>query len=128
MRGRVFLIHPNGRSRTIRKGFCWVGFLLPQVWSLVHGYWRPWAISGLPFAIGRVSEGVTEYCRLHSYLGNFSCLDIALSLALLPPVMQLTLMIVFGLYGQQWMVSDLLKHGYRDNTPFDTDTQACRSM
>lgn len=121
MRASVFLIHPNGRSRTIPKGFCWAGFLLPQVWSLVHGYWRLWAISGLPYVIGRVSEGVADHCRRHSYLDSLPCPAIDLSLVLLVPVTQLILMIVFGLYGSQWMLNDLLKRGYTD-TLFDANT------
>lgn len=40
---------------------------------------------------------------------------------------QLILMIVFGLYGNQWMLNDFLKRGYTENTPFDPDMQAYRS-
>ncbi len=96
-----FLIHPNGKSRRIRHGFCWFGFLVPTVWAVSEGLWRPFAFSLLGYLLLTRSPDLARDLRI-PVLG-------------LAGVSYFVLMFVFGAFGKKWLVEDLLAHGYRDS-------------
>ncbi|MDC8760514.1 hypothetical protein OIK44_23275 [Janthinobacterium sp. hw3] len=94
------LVHPNGKSRRIKRGFCWLGFLLPTLWAISEGLWRPFAFSLLGYYL---------YTRAFDFVND---LQIP-ALALLWPS-YFVVMVIFGAFGKKWLVNDLLAHGYRD--------------
>jgi hypothetical protein len=94
------LVHPNGKSRRIKPGFCWLAFLLPTVWAASEGLWRPFAFSLLGYYFLARAADLAKDLRIPA-------------LALLG-LSYLVVMAVFGSFGKKWLVDDLLAHGYRD--------------
>lgn len=111
MTKKVFLIHCNGKSRNLRMGFCWMGFFLPIVWALSEGLWRPFAFSLLGYFIMQMSVDASAYYHQpgFSVAGIFSY-----------PLA----MLVFGLRGKRWILRDMLRNGYVDNSLKDMDMDA----
>jgi len=112
MANHLRLTHPDDTHRTLRSGLYWAGFALPQLWSVAHGLGRPWALSYLPYLVLRVGEGVVEHCQQPPLPTGNRCPDAASGLWLSVLVMQLPLMLVFGLRGNTWRVRQLQRGGY----------------
>lgn len=94
------LIHPNGKSRRIRSGFCWLGFLLPPVWAVSEGLWRPFGFSLLGyFLLTRASDLAR---------------DLRTPALVLLGLVYFVMMAIFGALGKKWLIDDLLAHGYLD--------------
>jgi len=100
MTRKLLLVHPNGKSRHIEPGFCWLGFLLPVVWSVSEGLWRPFAFAPLGHFL--------------LMIGNDLAYDFKNPAFSLLGQTYFGVMIAFGVYGKHWLVSDLLAHGYRE--------------
>ncbi len=99
MKKSILLVHDDGRSRQLKPGFCWLGFLLLGLWALSEGLWRLWACSLLPFVVIQLTGNVSEYYGRRVWI-------------LIGLLGYLLVMIVFGIFGKKWLVADLLKHGY----------------
>lgn len=96
----LFLVHPNGKSRRLKLGFCWFGFFFPVVWAVSEGLWRPFAFSLLGYYLLTRASDLARDLRVPAFaLLGFS---------------YIVVMVVFGLYGKKWLASDLLSHGYRE--------------
>lgn len=101
-------MNKNGNSRTIRLGFCWAGFFIPQLWAVSEGLWRPFAftlLSGL--ALRFFDEAAKHYANDGLLVMGF--------------IQYLLMMFCFGLYGQNWLVADLSKRGYTVSSLLYTD-------
>jgi hypothetical protein len=96
----LFLVHPNGKSRRLKLGFCWFGFFLPVVWAVSEGLWRPFAFSLLGYyLLSRASDLARDLKTPAFVLLAFT---------------YIVVMVIFGLYGKKWLASELLSHGYRE--------------
>jgi hypothetical protein len=96
----LFLVHPNGKSRRLKLGFCWLGFFLPTVWAVSEGLWRPFAFSLLGYYLLTRASNLARDLRAPAFV--------------LLGLTYFVIMIVFGVYGKKWLVSDLLAQGYRE--------------
>jgi len=105
----VHLVHKNGHHRIVRLGFCWSGCLLPPVWALSEGLWRPFAFSILFWFADKLHHAVlvscdqTGFCAVLAFTG-------LLKIAAL--VSYFFIMSQFGFHGKEILIADLLKHGY----------------
>lgn len=107
MNEKILLVHPNGKSRNLKLGFCWLGFLLPTVWAVSEGLWRPFALSLLGYYfLTRASDLARDFKTPALVLLGF---------------VYFVVMIIFGIYGKKWLVSDLLRHGYHEVCTSDLD-------
>ncbi|MES2151700.1 MAG: hypothetical protein V4508_18125 [Pseudomonadota bacterium] len=104
------LVHPNGKSRRIKPGFCWLGFLLPTVWAVSEGLWRPFAFSLLGYYLLTRAHDIANDLRIPA-------------LALLG-LSYFVVMAIFGMNGKKWLVDDLLAHGYWDVMSEEKDDHA----
>lgn len=94
------LVHPNGKSRRIRYGFCWLGFLLPPVWAVSEGLWRPFGFSLLGYLFLTRASDLAR--------------DLRTPALVLLGLVYLLVMAIFGAFGKKWLIDDLLAHGYHD--------------
>jgi len=99
------LVHPNGKSRRIKSGFCWLGFLLPTVWAVSEGLWRPFAFSLLGYYLLTRASDLAK--------------DLHIPALTLLGLSYFIVMVIFGIFGKKWLVDDLLAHGYRDLSPVE---------
>jgi hypothetical protein len=105
MKNALFFVHPNGKSRTIKPGFCWLGFCLPLVWAVSEGLWRPFAFALLGHVLLARAGDLARHFETPSMI--------------LAALSYFVVMIVFGRYGKGWLMSDMLAHGYRQVGPVD---------
>jgi hypothetical protein len=96
----LFLVHPSGKSRRLKLGFCWLGFFLPTVWAVSEGLWRPFAFSLLGYYLLTRASDLARDLRTPAFV--------------LLGLTYFVVMVIFGVYGKKWLVSDLLAHGYRE--------------
>ena len=99
MTGSILLIHPNGKSRRIRPGFCWMGFFLTTLWAISEGLWRPFAFSLLGWQLTKLSIVLARYFD-------------SVLIALFCPFAYPAVMVFFGIYGKRWLVADMMRNGY----------------
>ena len=104
----ITLSHPNGKQLKLHKGFSWLGLLVPQFWSLLHGQWRLWGLSMTPILLLRVDSGILEYCSKTAT----PCDPAFNGVAILAVCIQLALMISYGVYGNRMALSNAKARGY----------------
>jgi hypothetical protein len=105
----VLLLHPDGKSRRVRLAFCWLGFLIPTLWSLSEGLWRPCAFS----LLGAVATHLTFNAAKVVGVPLFSFLGFLIYPAV---------MLAFGFRGNRWLLSHLLVKGWVPNPPSQPTT------
>ena len=96
---RIRLFHRDGKFRIVRTGFCWFGFLFTALWAISEGIWRP-------FGFALLAVLTTRICYHAFYQYGIPVYGIV-ALSAYPMTM-----IVFGLYGNKWLINILLKRGY----------------
>lgn len=109
MKEPVHLVHANGNHRIIKVGFCWPGFLLPGLWAMSEGLWRPFAFSSLFFNLIALFSDVAENSQRRSLSDITTLSDQA---AALSATAYFLMMLCCGLFGKKWLVGRWLKHGY----------------
>jgi hypothetical protein len=95
----LLLTHRGGKTRTVRPGFSWFAFLLPMLWAISEGLWRPFGFALLGGAFTKFS--------IDAYRSSGAAL-----VAIVGLLGYAVLMFLFGWFGKKWLVADLLKHGY----------------
>jgi hypothetical protein len=105
----VHLAHPNGNHRIIKTGFCWLGFLVPSLWAMSEGLWRPFAFSALCANLLTLFSKASDDFQLRSLPEASSLLSLFAGLS---AIAYLLTMFCCGLFGRRWMISRLVKHGY----------------
>jgi hypothetical protein len=100
----ILLVHRGGKTRTVRLGFSWFAFLLPMLWAISEGLWRPFGFALLGGALAKFSVDVYRSSGASTWV-IAGLLGYAV------------LMLLFGWFGKKWLVADLLKHGYIERPP-----------
>lgn len=99
MSEKTVMVDREGKCRRIQKGFCWPAFLVPTLWALSEGLWRQCALSVLAAFATRIS---LEAARTN----GVPLLSVA-GLLIYPSAM-----LVFGCFGNRWLLSHLAAHGW----------------
>jgi hypothetical protein len=99
MKEIILLRREDGKNRTIRTGFCWLGFFIPMLWALSEGLWRPCAFVMLSVLLSKLSvEAANYYDNPFFFFPGL--------------IAYLSTMLIFGLYGKKWLLAHLVKQGY----------------
>jgi hypothetical protein len=89
-----------------------LGFLLPQLWSMMNAQWRFWAMSLVPVLLVRLTGGLQEFCDQTGKSMASPCELPTNSLALCALLLQILLMGICGFRGNSILMKDALKRGY----------------
>jgi hypothetical protein len=105
----IHLVNRHGVHRIVRMGFCWPGFLVPVLWAMSEGLWRPFAFSLIFFFADRVAEAVALSCEQGAAC---SAVPYAAVFRLTGFVSYVFMMGYLGYNGKNLLVTDLQRHGY----------------
>lgn len=115
----IHLVHRNGHHRIVPLGFCWFGCMLPTIWAMSEGLWRPFALSLIVFLAGQAGDIMASTCQQGMFCNS---LTLAGLIRLGGAATYLFCMAYFGLRGKDMLVADLLQHGYFvEGTPYPVD-------
>ncbi|MDR3481584.1 MAG: hypothetical protein P4L91_12840 [Burkholderiaceae bacterium] len=121
----VHLVHKNGKHRIVPLGFCWAGFLLPTVWAISEGLWRPFAASLLFFMADKVAGLAEIYCE---HGGFTAVIPYIIFLKIAAFASYVFTMGYFGVHGKELLIGDLLNHGYFvEGSPRPVEPDECES-
>jgi hypothetical protein len=109
---RIVMIHSNGKVLRLSSGFNLLGFLIPQLWSMMNAQWRLWAMSLVPVLIIRLAGGLQDFCDKTGKSMAHSCELPTDSLALCALLLQILVMGICGFRGNSILMKDALKRGY----------------
>jgi Protein of unknown function (DUF2628) len=98
---KYHLTSPKGLKRTVRKGFSWTAFLLGPLWALIKRSWIVFFLITIPF-VGIVFVDEMFVQNTKSFWPMISSLGV-----------YLVHMFICGKYGNQLLVWELQKRGYR---------------
>jgi hypothetical protein len=105
----IHLVHKNGKHRIVSLGFCWFGCLLPPLWTLSEGLWRPFAGSLLFFLAIKLDEAAVITCQQSEFCAALPYIGLLKGACFFGYVFT---MAYFGFDGKKMLIADLLKHGY----------------